>query len=196
MHAPRSPFDANVRPRSVIASRAGPAVLRKAYGPVASTPAMLRHGRPYAPRPVANFELLLTQVDPGPLGGDAEQPSEPPVRRSKRNGKRVGMSGMVDDRRGVSGHVLGELPRLVNGATLDRGQLGYVAADVRAVGVEAMRLPERVERPAAGAGSLPCRRPTASCRRCWRRRRRRASRRSVALPRASRRAGRARGTTP
>ena len=35
----------------------------------------------------------------------------------------------------------------MNGATLDRGQLGYVAADVRAVGVEAMRLPERVERP-------------------------------------------------
>jgi hypothetical protein len=44
MQIPRSRFDANVTPRSVIAKRAGPSVLRREYGPVTSTPAMLLTG--------------------------------------------------------------------------------------------------------------------------------------------------------
>jgi hypothetical protein len=41
---PRSPFVANVRPRSVIASRAGPAVFQNAYGPVTAMSAMFASG--------------------------------------------------------------------------------------------------------------------------------------------------------
>src|SRR5436190_908527 len=41
---PRSPLVANVRPRSVIARRAGPAVFQIAYGPVTATSAMFVSG--------------------------------------------------------------------------------------------------------------------------------------------------------
>jgi len=44
MHTPRSPFDANVRPRSVTPSRAGPAVFSNEYGPVTATAATLARG--------------------------------------------------------------------------------------------------------------------------------------------------------
>jgi hypothetical protein len=41
---PRSPLVANVRPRSVTARRAGPAVFQNAYGPVTATSLMLASG--------------------------------------------------------------------------------------------------------------------------------------------------------
>jgi hypothetical protein len=56
--APRSPFDANVRPWSVIARRAGPAVLTKDYGPVTSA-GDVGQGGADAPRAVASLERLV-----------------------------------------------------------------------------------------------------------------------------------------
>jgi hypothetical protein len=64
---PRSPFVANVRPRSVIAKRAGPAVFQSAYGPVTATSVTFesgvetRHGpnrtsRPASPTSTQEFE--------------------------------------------------------------------------------------------------------------------------------------------
>ncbi len=41
---PRSPLVANVRPRSVIARRAGPAVFQNAYGPVTATSVTFARG--------------------------------------------------------------------------------------------------------------------------------------------------------
>jgi hypothetical protein len=52
---------------------------------------------------------------------------------------------MVDDRIRVSGR--GEPPGLVDGTALNAGELGHVAADVVTVGVEALRLRDRVEDP-------------------------------------------------
>ena len=53
-----------------------------------------------------------------------------------------------------------ELPRLVHGAALDLPQLRHVAAHVLALGVEAMRLPQRVE-DRLGRVSLPV--PATHC---------------------------------
>ena len=75
---PRSPFDANVRPRSVIARRAGPAVLTKEYGPVTSTPATFSRG--CGPATARNEpELFLPQFDPRALGSHAEEAGDPEV---------------------------------------------------------------------------------------------------------------------
>jgi hypothetical protein len=59
------------------------------------------------------------------------------------------MSAAIEDRRRVAGGGLWKRPRLVNRAALDRGQFLDVAADVPAVAVVAVRLPERVECAAA-----------------------------------------------
>ena len=89
---PRSPFDANVRPRSVIASRAGPAVLRKECGPVASAPATLPIGV-RTPPAVASFELVLPHLDPDLLRFTPNRRATGGSAGAKRNGKRRGMSG-------------------------------------------------------------------------------------------------------
>ena len=82
-----------------------------------------------------------------------------------------------------------------NCASLDRGQLRDVAADVHAIGVEAACLPERVQCAAGGTRSCPGD-PLPVADVVGDVAIDRASRRSVALPCASRRAGRGRGTMP
>src|SRR4051795_9529682 len=68
MRTPRCPFVANVIPRSVIARRAGPAVLMRAYGPVTSAPMTLFRGvvtRQGPKRALSSPPPISTQADCG-----------------------------------------------------------------------------------------------------------------------------------
>jgi hypothetical protein len=73
MSTPRSPLVAKVRPRSVIASRAGPAVFQNAYGPVTALSVDVGKGRRHPPKTKAGLQLLVAHLDPSGGRRDAER---------------------------------------------------------------------------------------------------------------------------
>jgi hypothetical protein len=48
------------------------------------------HRRAHTPPPEASLELVLPDLDPGALGGHAEQSSQPPIRGVEPEGKAGG----------------------------------------------------------------------------------------------------------
>src|SRR3954452_21475564 len=114
----------------------------------ASTPA---RPPPFGPRP------LLPSHMPRPTAGP---PTARTVSAHPPPGAEPGRGvGVVDNRLGVVDRAAlqrPDLPRLVERLAVDRRQLGDVAPDVVAAGVEALRLSQRIEdavRPGVVAGA-------------------------------------------